>query len=85
MKNLISYGAYHRQEQRVVNGALRVVDIFDWPMIQYTRWQDNSRFELPMSAEQKQNWLTGHGWSERQAYMIAFNVSEAEMQRIEND
>jgi hypothetical protein len=81
---LVSYGPYHHQEERIVNGALRVVDVFNWPMVRYSRI-DGSQFEAPMSNEARQNWLINHGWSERQAYMVAFNISEAEMQRIENE
>ncbi len=62
---------HHTRTQQVINGRVQTVYNYNWPA-DYT-------------CEQKQIWLLNHGTTERQAYMIAFNVSETEMQRIEND
>lgn len=59
------------KQTKVINGKVQTLYIFSWP-VGYTELQ-------------KQNWLTSNGWDEREAYKIAFNISEIEMKRIEND
>lgn len=68
---MISAGIYHTQDKKVVNGVVRIVDTFNFPS--------------NMISEERVIWLTNRGWNERAAVMIAFNISESEMQRIEND
>jgi hypothetical protein len=70
--------------KKVVNGAVREIEIFSWPKVQYS-FSDGSKVVREWNPEVKMDWLTGHGYSERRAYMIAYNASEADMQRIEND
>lgn len=72
------------KEKRVINGAVREVESFNWPKVEYS-YGDGSKVVQEWPNEAKQAWLINHGYSERRAYMIAFNVSEADMQRIEND
>lgn len=73
-----------RIEQKVVNGAVREVRSYNWPKVQYSDVHGNKEVrEWPN--EVKMDWLIRHNYSERSAYMIAYNVSEAEMKRIEND
>lgn len=67
----MSYGIYHNQTKKVVNGKVQIVDTFSFPS--------------SMIEAERQIWLINRGWSERSAYMIACNVSEADMQRVENN
>lgn len=62
--------SYATKVKKVVNGKVQEIYEFTWTP--------------GKSAENKQIWLINNGWSERSAYMIAFNISESEMKRIEN-
>ncbi len=72
----------HQVKQEVINGKVQKVNVFNWPKQKYN-FVNGESVVKEWEPEVKQIWLINHGWNERAAYMIAFNVPEAEMKRIE--